>query len=63
MNTLKIITSVLLHPRKTNAMNVSVIKNFNEVVEHLPLPAILELIREGRYRAKVEALRKLIGIR
>ena len=42
-------------------MNVTVFKNFNEVIVHLPLSAILEHIRDGRYRAQVETLRKLIA--
>lgn len=42
-------------------MNVTVFKNFNEVVEQLPITAILDLIRDGRYRAQVETLRKLIA--
>jgi len=42
-------------------MNVTVFKSFNEVVEQLPIPAILEQIRDGRYKVKVESLRKLVA--
>jgi len=42
-------------------MNVTVFKKFNEVVEQLPMPAILERIKDGSYRSEVEALRLLVA--
>jgi predicted P-loop ATPase len=41
-------------------MNVTVYKNFNEVVENLPITAVLDQIRDGSYRAHVEGLRIII---
>ena len=41
-------------------MNVSVFHNFNEVSENLALPAVLEHIRDGRFRSRIETLRALL---
>lgn len=41
-------------------MNVSVFHNFNEVTENLTITAILEQIRDGRYKEKVLHLRELL---
>jgi len=42
-------------------MNVTVFKNFNVVVEQLPIPVILDHIRDGRYKAEVETLQILFA--
>jgi hypothetical protein len=41
-------------------MDVSVFHNFNEVSENLALPAVLEQIRDGRFKSRIETLRTLI---
>ena len=40
---------------------VTLFKNFNEVVEHKPLPVILEEIRTGKYRHAIVYLRKSLA--
>src|SRR3989339_1817554 len=42
-------------------MQVSLFKNFNEVTENLAISAILEQIRDGRYKSRVLQLRELIA--
>lgn len=42
-------------------MNITIFKNFNEIVHQLPLSTMLEYIRHGRYKDKIEVLRKLIA--
>jgi hypothetical protein len=41
-------------------MNVSVFKNFNQVEENLDLSVILEQIRSGKFKARIQALRELL---
>ena len=41
-------------------MIVSIFQNFNEVSEDLALPAVLDLIQNGRYREQIENLRTLL---
>lgn len=40
---------------------ITVFKNFNEVVEHKSLPAILEEIRTGKYKHAIVYLRKSLA--
>jgi len=40
---------------------VTLFKNFNEVVEHKPIPAILEEIRTGKYKHAIVYLRKSLA--
>ena len=42
-------------------MEVSVFKGFNKIVEDLPLPVIMEQIRDGRFSAEIETLRALLA--
>jgi hypothetical protein len=41
-------------------MKVSVFKNFNQVEANLDLSVILEQIRSGKYKARIQALRELL---
>lgn len=41
-------------------MNVSFFQNFNEVSENRALPAVLELIQNGRFKSQIETLRLLL---
>lgn len=41
-------------------MKVSIFKNFNNIVENLPILTVLDQIRDGKYRDKVADLRSLI---
>ncbi|MEI6750268.1 MAG: VapE domain-containing protein [Bacteroidota bacterium] len=42
-------------------MNVSVFHNFNEVSENMALPVVLEQIRDGRFKSRIEQLRSLLN--
>ena len=41
-------------------MKVSLFRNFNQVEENLEIGVILEQIRSGKYKARVQALRELL---
>lgn len=41
-------------------MKVSLFRNFNQVVENLEVPVILEQIRSGKYKSRIHALRELL---
>jgi len=41
-------------------MKVSLFRNFNQVEENLEIGVILEQIRFGKYKARVQALRELL---
>ena len=42
-------------------MKISIFRKFNQVEENIDLPVILEQIRSGKYKAKIESLRELIS--
>jgi predicted P-loop ATPase len=42
-------------------MNVTIFKNFNEVIGQMSISAVLDEIRNGRYRTEVNNLRQLIA--
>jgi len=42
-------------------MKLSIFKNFNKVVANSDLTTISEIIRNGRYKAQVEDLQKILS--
>jgi len=42
-------------------MNVSFFQNFNEVSENMALPAVLEMIQNGRFESQITKLRQLLN--